>query len=133
MHPCSTGGWYFDAASYSDPGDLFVITLFTSSATTFPFLDPSESSIFIAYLSVSFTNGTVSIEHNSASVATFVGGDSAKPPSAGNCFPTEFSWTALTKDLSEYEIVIASDKIQVEGRFASNSVGPVRSSPKDLC
>ncbi|KAJ6113236.1 hypothetical protein N7523_006553 [Penicillium sp. IBT 18751x] len=113
--------WYFDTVSESDPGDSIVITFFTSSATAFPFLDPSGSSVLIAYLWASFTNGTVFSEYIPATVATVAGGDSAKPPSSGNWVSTGFSWTAPEEDLSEYEVVIASKEIQVEGRVTFSS------------
>lgn len=115
--------WYFDAVSDTNPGDSFVVTFFTSSATAFPFLDPSESSILIAYLWASFANGTVFSEFLPATFATVAGGDGAAAPSMGNWSSTGFSWTAQKEDLSRYEINIASEKIQVEGRFTLSSVG----------
>ncbi|KAJ5683666.1 uncharacterized protein N7477_000011 [Penicillium maclennaniae] len=115
--------WYFDAVSESDPGDSIVVTFFTSSATAFPFLDPSGSSVLIAYLWASFANGTVFSEYIPATVATVAGGDSAKPPSSGNWGSTGFSWTALNEDLSEYEVVIASEEIQVEGPDTASACG----------
>lgn len=115
--------WYFDAVSDTNPGDSFVVTFFTSSATAFPFLDSRESSILIAYLWASFANGTVFSEFLPATFATVAGGDGAAAPSMGNWSSAGFSWTAQKEDLSRYEINIASEKIQVEGRFTLSSVG----------
>lgn len=125
--------WYFDAVSESDPGESFVVTFFTSSATAFPFLSSNESSILIAYLWASFANGTVFSQFVPATLATVTGGDAAEFPSTGNWSSAGFSWTALKEDLSEYEIIIASKEMQVEGRFTLNSVGADRSVSRDLC
>jgi len=113
--------WYFDAVSESNPGDSFVVTFFTSSATAFPFLDPNESSVLIAYLWASFANGTVFSDSLPATFATVTGGSTS--PSTGNWSSTGFSWSAV-KDLSQYEIIIASEEMQVEGRFTLTSVSP---------
>ena len=114
--------WYFDAVSETDPRDSFVVTFFTSSAAAFPFLDPAESSVLIAYLWVSFANGTVFSDYVPATLATVTGGRNAEYSSAGNWSSTGFSWMAYDEDLSEYEITIASEKMQVEGRVSLSSV-----------
>ncbi|KAJ5595592.1 Hydroxyneurosporene synthase [Penicillium hispanicum] len=113
--------WYFDAVSETDPRDSFVVTFFTSSATAFPFLDPTESSILIAYLWASFANGTVFSDYVPATLATVAGGEDAKFPSAGKWASTGFNWLALDAELSEYQIIIASERMQVEGRVSLSS------------
>jgi hypothetical protein len=51
-----------------------------------------------------------------------VGGQGASSPSSGNWSSTGFSWAALKDDLSAYEVIISSEKLQVEGRFSLTSV-----------
>lgn len=120
--------WYFDAVSEIDPRASFVVTFFTSSATAFPFLDSTESSILIAYLWASFANGTVFSDYVPATLAIVAGGEGTKFPSAGKWASTGFNWSALDAELSEYEIIIASEKMQVEGRVSLSSVGDLHQS-----
>lgn len=115
--------WYFDAVSDTDPRESLVVTLFTSSAAAFPSLSPDESSVLIAYVWASFANGSMFAEYVPATVATVSGGDEAPNPSSGVWSSTGFSWTALKVDLSQYEIVVSSKEMQVEGRFSLTSVG----------
>lgn len=114
--------WYFDAVSDADPGESLVVTLFTSSAAAFPFLSPNGSSVLIAYIWASFSNGTVFADYVPATIATVSGGDEAPNPSSGVWSSTGFSWAALNDDLSQYEIVVASEAMQVQGRFSLTSV-----------
>ncbi|KAG2016808.1 hypothetical protein GB937_006010 [Aspergillus fischeri] len=77
VHPINTtvfDWWYFDAVSSSNPNVSVVITLFTSTPTAFPFL-PSNSntdsdSVLLAYLWISFPNGTTYARYADASLAT---------------------------------------------------------------
>lgn len=117
--------WYFDAVSDTDPRESLVVTLFTSSAAAFPFLSPNESSVLIAYIWASFANGSVFAEYVPATVATVSGGDEAPNPSSGVWSSTGFSWAALKDDLSEYELVVSSEEMQVKGRFSLISVSCV--------
>lgn len=114
--------WYFDVVSETNLGDSFVVTFFTSSAAAFPFLDSRESSVLIVYLWASFANGTVFADFLPATFATVAGGEAAEAPSTGNWSSAGFSWTAQKEDLSQYEIIIASEEMQVEGRFTLTSV-----------
>jgi hypothetical protein len=114
--------WYFDAVSDADPRESLVVTLFTSSAAAFPFLSPNESSVLIAYLWASFANGSVFADYVPATIATVSGGDEAPNPSSGVWSSTGFSWAASKDDLSEYEIVMASEAMQVKGRFSLTAV-----------
>lgn len=118
--------WSFDAVSDTNPRESLVVTFFTSSAAAFPFLDSTESSVLIAYLWASFDNGTVFADFVPATMATVAGGGGARTPSSGEWSSTGFRWAALKDDLSQYEIVVGSEKMQVEGRFTLNSV---RDSP----
>lgn len=119
--------WYFDVVSDTDPRESLVVTFFTSSAAAFPFLNPNETSVLIAYIWASFANGSVFADYVPATIATVAGGDSSQSPSSGIWSSTGLSWTALQDDLSQYEIVVASEKMQVEGRFFLTSVsGTVR-------
>ncbi|KAJ5092646.1 hypothetical protein NUU61_007516, partial [Penicillium alfredii] len=116
--------WYFDAVSDTNSRESLVVTFFTSSAVAFPFLDATESSIFIAYLWASFTNGSTFAAFVPATVATVSGRHGARTPSSGQWASTGFSWTAPKEDLSQYEVRIASGKMQVEGRFTSTAHVP---------
>lgn len=78
--------------------------------------------MLIAYLWASFANGSVFADFAPATAATVAGGESSGNPSLGEWSATGFNWTALEDDLSRYEIVVASEKLQVEGRFALSSV-----------
>lgn len=114
--------WYFDAVSDTDPRESLVVTLFTSTANAFPFLNPNETSVLIAYIWASFTNGTVFADYVPATVATVSGGDRAPNPSSGVWSSTGFNWTALADDLSQYEVVVSSEKLQIDGKLSLTSV-----------
>lgn len=114
--------WYFDAVSETNPDDSLVVTFFSSSAEAFSFLDANESSVLTVWLWASFANGTVFYDSVPATVATVTGADGAGTNSSGEWSSTGFSWAALTEDLSRYEIIIASEKLQVEGRLTLTSV-----------
>lgn len=110
--------WYFDVVSDTDPRESLVVTFFTSSAAAFPFLAANESSILIAYLWASFANGTVVADFVPATAATVAVGN----PSSGQWSSTGFSWAAHKANFSQYEINIASEKMQVNGKFRLSSV-----------
>lgn len=114
--------WYFDAVSDTDPRESLVVTLFTSTANAFPFLNPNETSVLIAYIWASFANGTVYADYVPATVATVSGGDKAPNPSSGVWSSTGFSWTALKGDLSQYEVAISSEILQIDGKLSLTSV-----------
>lgn len=114
--------WYYDVVSETDPKESVVVILFTSSATAFPWLDPKLKSVLVAYLWASFANGTVYSDYVPATLATVGGGDEAPLSSYGNWSSTGFSWSSTTDDLSQYEVLINSDKMQVHGRVALTSV-----------
>ncbi|KAJ5283089.1 hypothetical protein N7497_001745 [Penicillium chrysogenum] len=116
--------WYFDAVSETNPDDSLVVTFFSSSAEAFPFLDANETSVLNVWLWASFANGTVFADSVPATVATVTGPDAAGTNSSGEWSSTGFSWAALTENLSQYEITIASEKLQVEGRLTLTSRGP---------
>ncbi|KAJ5705533.1 hypothetical protein N7536_001222 [Penicillium majusculum] len=119
--------WYFDAVSETNPDDSLVVTFFSSSAEAFPFLDANETSVLNVWLWASFSNGTIfadSVPATVATVATVTGADGAGTNSSGEWSSTGFSWAALTEDLSQYEIIIASEKLQVEGRLTLTSKVP---------
>ena len=113
--------WYFDAVSETNPGDSLVITFFASTVAAFPFLDANETSVTTAYVWASFANGTVFAGSVPATFATVAGGDSAGTNSSGKWHSTGFSWAALTDNLSKYEVVIASESLQVKGRLTLTS------------
>lgn len=114
--------WYFDAVSETNPDDSLVVTFFSSSAEAFPFLDANETSVLNVWLWASFANGTVFADSVPATVATVTGVDGAGTNSSGEWSSTGFSWAALRENLSQYEITIASEKLQVEGRLTLTSV-----------
>lgn len=113
--------WYFDAVSDIDSRESLVVTLFTSTANAFPFLNPNETSVLIAYIWASFANGTIYADYVPATVATVSGGDQAPNPSSGGWSSTGFNWTALKDDLSQYEVVVSSEKLQVDLSLTSVS------------
>jgi hypothetical protein len=114
--------WYFDAVSGANADDSLVITFFSSSATAFPFLDRNQSSVLTAWLWASFANGTVFTDYVPATLATVTGADGTHTQSSGDWSSTGFSWAALADDQTKYEIVVASDQMQVQGRFTLTSV-----------
>lgn len=114
--------WYFDAVSASDPHESLTVIFFTSTAAAFPWLPPNESSVLVAYLWVSFANGTIFEGYVPATLATVAGGVNAGSPSSGNWSSTGLSWAASQDDLSRYEVIISSKQLQAEGRFNLSSV-----------
>ncbi|KAJ5456530.1 hypothetical protein N7530_011804 [Penicillium desertorum] len=104
--------------------DSLVLTFFSSSAEAFPFLDANETSVLNVWLWASFANGTVFADSVPATVATVTGADAAGTNSSGEWSSTGFSWAALTENLSQYEIIISSEKLQVEGRLTLTSRVP---------
>lgn len=118
--------WYFDAVSESNSAESLTVTFFTATANAFPWLPAAESSVLIAYLWVSFANGTVFEEYVPASVALVGGGggDDARWSSSGNwsASGSGFSWAGLGDDLSRYEVIVSSEKLQVEGKLSLSSV-----------
>ncbi|KAJ5502758.1 Hydroxyneurosporene synthase [Penicillium fimorum] len=116
--------WYFDAVSNTNPDDSLVIAFFTSSMDAFPFLDANEPSILNVWLWASFANGTHYEDSLPATVATVTGADGVEINSSGNWSPKGFSWNALTEDQLKYEIIIASEKLPVEGRLTLTSRAP---------
>lgn len=122
--------WYFDAVSEANPDDSLVVTFFSSSAEAFPFLHANETSVLSVWLWASFANGTVFADSVPATVATVTGANTAGTNSSGEWSSTGFSWAALTENLSQYDIIISSEKLQVEGRLTLTSVSS-DSSPKN--
>lgn len=114
--------WYFDAVSETNPDDSLVVTFFSSSAEAFPFLDTNETSVLSVWLWASFANGTVFTDYVPATAATVTGLEAEGTNSSGEWSSTGFSWVALTENLSQYEIIISSEKLQVEGRLTLTSV-----------
>lgn len=114
--------WYFDAVSATDPRESLTVTFFTSTAAAFPWLPPNESSVLIAYVWVSFANGTIFEDYVPATLAMAAGGEDTSSSSSGNWSSTGLSWVASQDDLSQYEVTISSKQLQVEGRFNLSSV-----------
>ncbi len=116
--------WYFDAVSDSNSAESLTVTFFTATANAFPWLPATESSVLIAYLWVSFANGTTFEEYVPANVALVGGGQDARLSSSGNwsASGSGFSWASGEDDLSRYEVVVSSEKLQVEGRLRLSSV-----------
>lgn len=119
--------WYFDAVSDTNSAESLVVTLFTSTAEAFPFLNPNETSVLIAYVWASFANGSTYADYVPASLAAVAGGDAAQYPSEGVWDSTGFSWTAAKDDLSQYEVVISSDVLGIDGTLSLSSVSVVSS------
>ncbi|KAF3399974.1 hypothetical protein F1880_007998 [Penicillium rolfsii] len=113
--------WYFDAVSASDPRESLTVTFFTSTAAAFPWLPSHESSTLIAYIWASFANGTIFTDYVPATLARVAGGENASSASSGDWLSTGLSWAASHDDLSKYEVIISSEKMQVKGRFSLSS------------
>lgn len=113
--------WYFDAVSETNPNDSLVITFFASSFAAFPYLRKNETSILTVWLWASFANGTVFGDYVPATVATVTGGERGAY-SSGEWSETGFSWNASAENLSRYEVVIASEKMQVQGKLILTAV-----------
>ena len=54
--------------------------------------------------------------------ATVTVADGTHASSSGDWSSTGLSWTALAHDSLKYEIIVASDKMHVQGRFTLTSV-----------
>ncbi|GFF82314.1 hypothetical protein IFM53868_03431 [Aspergillus udagawae] len=109
--------WYFDAVSSSTPNVSIVVTLFTSTPTAFPFLPPSNassSSVLLAYLWISFANGTSYAAFADASLATV---DAAGGAIRGVWHGSGFSWTGSEE--GKYEIVIDGAGVNGSMRLSS--------------
>lgn len=116
--------WYFDAVSDGTSAESLTVTFFTATATAFPWLPATESSVLITYLWASFANGTIFEEYVPASVALIGGGPDARLSSSGNwsASGSASSWASGEDDLSRYEVVVSSETLQVEGRLSLSSV-----------
>ncbi|KAJ5787856.1 hypothetical protein N7457_002846 [Penicillium paradoxum] len=114
--------WYFDAVSETNSNDSLVVTFFTSSFAAFPYLRKNESSVVTVWLWASFANGTVFGNYVPATVATVSGGYGVN--SSGEWSSTGFGWNAPADDLSKYEVVVASEKMQVKGKLTLTSRVP---------
>lgn len=114
--------WYFDAVSENNPDESLVLTFFSSTASAFPFLAANQSSILTVWIWASFANGTIFADYVPATVARLTGVDGASTTASGNWFPTGFGWQASTDPQFKYEVTIASEKLQVHGKFTLTSV-----------
>lgn len=120
--------WYFDAVSDADPRTSVVLTFFSAPATAFPFLDSTQQSVLIAYLWVSFANGTIFAEYLPADVATVT---SVGEGSSGEWRGTGFEWHG---DVSakRYEVQIESKAMAVKGRLELDTVSTEISVQKPM-
>lgn len=109
--------WYYDAVDEDNPHTSLVVTFFTSSATAFPFLDPDEDSVLIAFVWASFANGSSWAGYLPSSLATVDIGGKGKQASLGIWEDTGFRWNALKEDLSAYEVVLNVPELEVKGRL----------------
>ncbi|KAJ5339286.1 hypothetical protein N7452_006014 [Penicillium brevicompactum] len=116
--------WYFDAVSENNPDESLVLTFFSSTAAAFPFLAANQSSILTVWIWASFANGTIFADYVPATVARLAGVDGASTTASGNWFPTGFGWQASTDPQFKYEVTIASEKLQVHGKFTLTSTVP---------
>lgn len=112
--------WYFDVVSTTTPAESLTITLFTSTASAFPWLDSSESSVLIAYLWATFANGSVFQEYVPATLAVVVEEGAARK-GAGAWEGSGFRWVAGDED-SMYTVVVESKEMGVYGTFTLDSV-----------
>lgn len=118
--------WYFDAVAEDDPRESLVVTFFTATAAAFPFLDPQEESVLIAYAWASFANGSTWAAYLPATLAKIdIGKDELGDEnwSSGVWEKTGFQWAALNEDLSVYEVSIDSPDLSVQGKLGLVSVG----------
>ncbi|KAJ5703304.1 hypothetical protein N7493_011693 [Penicillium malachiteum] len=107
--------WYYDAVSSTDATESVTVTLFASSATACPWLDASESSVLIAYIWISFANGSSFEGYVPATLATVSGGGLIGVASMGNWEGTGFSWVSIGDDFSDYEVIVDSDEMGIYG------------------
>ncbi|KAF7360020.1 hypothetical protein MVEN_00729600 [Mycena venus] len=123
IHPVNNSAfdwWYFDVVS-ADPTSVasVVIVFYTSTATAFPFIPPSDS-VTRAQISVSFPNGTIFSAFATADGATVTADDNA---SSGNWHGSGFQWSSNT-GTSRYTIFVDSPEIGVQGTIKFHSVAP---------
>ncbi|KAI2787103.1 hypothetical protein POX_f07462 [Penicillium oxalicum] len=116
--------WYFDSVSAQDPRETVTVTFFKSTASAFPWLPVEESSVLIAYLWISFANGTIVEEYVPATAAIIDQAMHGDLSSSGNWSSTGFSWFSSGQNLSQYEIVVSSGKLQIDGRLTLTSKLP---------
>ena len=121
--------WYFDSVSAQDPRETVTVTFFTSTASAFPWLPVEESSVLIAYLWISFANGTIVEEYVPATAAIIDQAMHGDLSSSGNWSSTGFSWFSSGQNLSQYEIVVSSGKLQIDGRLTLTSVSVTHVNP----
>lgn len=114
--------WYFDVVSTTTPAESLTITLFTSAASAFPWLNSSESSVLIAYLWAAFANGSVFQEYVPAKMAVIEEGLAGK--GSGTWEGSGFWWAAGDED-SMYTVVVESEEMGVYGTFTLDSVSSV--------
>lgn len=117
--------WYFDAVAEDDPRESLVVTFFTATAAAFPFLDPQEESVLIAYAWASFANGSTWAAYLPATLAKIdIGKDDLGDGnwSSGVWEKTGFQWAALNEELSVYEVLIDSPELSVQGKLGLVSV-----------
>ncbi|KAJ5657378.1 Hydroxyneurosporene synthase, partial [Penicillium longicatenatum] len=114
--------WYFDAVSTENPAESLTVILFTSAASAFPWLDPSESSVLIAYLWATFANGSVFQEYVPAKLAVIDEGQTGKflQQGSGTWDGSGFRWVSGNED-SVYKVVVKSEEMGVHGTFTLNS------------
>ncbi|KAK7017398.1 hypothetical protein R3P38DRAFT_2987232 [Favolaschia claudopus] len=124
VHPINASAfdlWYFDVVS-TDPSSLAsVVIIFTSEspASGPPVLDPTQDSILIARLWVTFPNGTSWTTQAFADSATVVAQENV---SSGQWHGTGFSWKARPD--SGYHINIDAPDVGVKGYITFAQVAP---------
>lgn len=118
--------WYFDAISSTNPHESLTVTLFSASATAFPWLDSTEDSVLIAYLWATFANGSSFADYVPATLASVSGEEAAAAAtaaaSAGQWKGTGFSWNAIGDNFENYEVIVQSQEMGVYGTFRLESV-----------
>lgn len=120
--PSSFDWWYYDAISSTNPLESLTITLFTSTPTAFPWLNPTDSSVLIAYLWATFPNGSSFMEYIPAKLAIVSGSQEMGIASMGYWQGAGFSWMAPGKNFSHYEVIVESEEMGVYGTMRLNSV-----------
>ncbi|KAJ6570568.1 hypothetical protein DFH09DRAFT_1362677 [Mycena vulgaris] len=111
--------WYFDVVS-NDPSSLasVVVVFYTTTATAFPFLPPSDS-VTLAQIAISFPNGTNFEALATADGATVTTDDNV---SSGDWHGSGFKWTHSGD--SVYTVVVDAPDIGVKGTIRFSSVAP---------
>ncbi|KAK7008216.1 hypothetical protein R3P38DRAFT_3591328 [Favolaschia claudopus] len=126
VHPINASAfdlWYFDVVS-TDPSSLAsVVIIFTSEspASGPPVLDPTQDSILIARLWVTFPNGTSWTTQAFADSATVVAQENV---SSGQWHGTGFSWKGKARPDSGYRIDIDAPDVGVKGYITFAQVAP---------